>query len=154
MDKKKLAIFTLVILAFIDCKTKSDLNERRDFTRALGLPIFVTILPRHNVEKKTLQLLVKMENLTEKPILRTNLLFFAFDENESPLVPEEQKTPELMCSAEKMIPPHTKVKCLVGPYVYTKVWNLIRIQSISFTTEDSTRHFINEDDLDDVTEWY
>lgn len=135
------------------CKSEPKLNTRREFSKQLSLPIFSTILSRHQTEKKILHLLIKTENISEKPIQNLQILFFAFEENGNLLVPEEQKTPELICLHERIIPPHTKKKCHVGPYVFPKNWSSIRLTSISFSTSDKTRHFISESDLDDVTEW-
>ncbi|MCW7481794.1 hypothetical protein [Leptospira kanakyensis] len=96
---------------------------------------------------------IKTENLTKDSISKFQILFFARDKENQILIPEDKKTPELICSIEKNIQPNVIIKCHVGPYVYTNLWSSIQIQSISFTTENKIRHVISEEDLDDVTIW-
>lgn len=128
-------------------------ETRKLYLREVGLPIFVTINPRHKTDKKELQLFIKTENLTKINISKFQILFFARDNANQILIPEDKKTPELICSIEKKIQPNTIIKCHVGPFVYANLWSSIQIQSISFTTEDQMRHVISEADLDDVTVW-
>ncbi|WP_244934916.1 hypothetical protein [Leptospira jelokensis] len=132
---------------------KTNLEERKQFLKAVGLPILVSIQPRHNKDKKELQLFIKTENLTKVNISKFQILFFASDGNRQLLIPDESKTPELICSIQKKIQPNSIYKCLVGPYVFTQLWNSIQVQSISFTTEDQIRHVIDEEDLNDVILW-
>lgn len=146
-------LFAVLVILNFGCKASPSINTRREFSKQLSLPIFSTILSRHQTEKKILHLLIKTENISEKPIQNLQILFFAFEENGNILIPEEQKTPELLCVYEKEILPKTKRKCHVGPHVFPKNWSSIRLTSISFSTSDKTRHFISESDLDDVTEW-
>ncbi|MCT8332543.1 hypothetical protein NUH30_02540 [Leptospira sp. 85282-16] len=129
-------------------------ENRKAYLREVGLPILVSIRPRHKIQTKELQLFIKTENLTNTSISKFQILFFALDDKKQILVPEDKKTPELICSIEKQILPNVTLKCLVGPYVYTSLWSSIHIQSISFTTEDKVRHVISESDLDDVTVWF
>ncbi|XDD48076.1 hypothetical protein AB3N60_08420 [Leptospira sp. WS39.C2] len=117
------------------------------------MPILVSIQPRHNKEKKEFQLFIKTENLTKINISKFQILFFASDPNRQFLIPEERKTPELICSISKTISPNSIYKCHVGPFVYNQLWSSIDIHSISFTTEDQVRHVISEEDLDDVVLW-
>lgn len=142
-------------IPFTSCaKQNSSFPEMRKlYLREIGLPIFVMINPRHNTDKKELQLFIKTENLTKINISKFQILFFARDNLNQILIPEDKKTPELICSIEKKIQPNTIIKCHVGPFVYTNLWSSIQIQSISFTTEDQMRHVISEADLDDVTAW-
>jgi hypothetical protein len=144
------------VFFFGSCVAKNQttiLESRKAYLKGLGLPILVSIHPRHNREKKELQLFIKTENLTKINITKFQILFFASDQNRQFLIPEEQKTPELICSIPKQILPNSIYKCHVGPFVYQQIWNSIHIQSISFTTEDQIRHVISEDDLDDVVLW-
>jgi len=128
-------------------------DSRKTYLKEVGLPILVTIRPRHKINTKELQLFIKTENLTNVSISKFQILFFAVDQQKQILIPEEKKTPELICSIEKKIQPNVIIKCHVGPFVYTNLWSSIQIQSISFTTEDQMRHVISEEDLDDVTVW-
>ncbi|TGK87144.1 hypothetical protein EHQ24_03555 [Leptospira noumeaensis] len=128
-------------------------ENRRTYLKEVGLPILVTIHPRHKMNAKELQLFIKTENLTKDSISKFQILFFARDKENQILIPEDKKTPELICSIEKNIQPNVTIKCHVGPYVYPNLWSSIQIQSISFTTENQIRHVISEEDLDDVTIW-
>ncbi|MCW7508941.1 hypothetical protein [Leptospira levettii] len=143
-------------LAFVTCgptRDKTNLETRKEYLKGVGLPILVSIQPRHNRDKKELQLFIKTENLTKIKIHTFQILFFASDQNRQFLIPDEQKTPELICLIPKTILPDTIYKCNVGPFVYSQLWNSIVIHSISFTTEDKVRHVISEDDIDDVVIW-
>ncbi|MCW7492189.1 hypothetical protein ND861_05905 [Leptospira sp. 2 VSF19] len=128
-------------------------ENRKTYLREVGLPILVTIRPRHKIQSKELQLFIKTENLTNTSISKFQILFFALDDQKQILIPEDKKTPELICSIEKQILPNVILKCHVGPFVYANLWSSIHIQSISFTTADQVRHVISEADLDDVTVW-
>ncbi|PJZ86591.1 hypothetical protein CH366_07685 [Leptospira harrisiae] len=128
-------------------------ENRKEYLREVGLPILVTIRPRHKINSKELQLFVKTENLTNISISKFQILFFALDAQKQILIPDDKKTPELICSIEKKIQPNVILKCHVGPHVYTNLWYTIQIQSISFTTDDQIRHVISEEDLDDVAVW-
>nr|WP_322113345.1 hypothetical protein [Leptospira kanakyensis] len=128
-------------------------ENRKSYLKEVGLPILVTIHPRHKINAKELQLFIKTENLTKDSISKFQILFFARDKENQILIPEDKKTPELICSIEKNIQPNVIIKCHVGPYIYTNLWSSIQIQSISFTTENKIRHVISEEDLDDVTIW-
>ncbi|MCG6144608.1 hypothetical protein ND856_11215 [Leptospira bandrabouensis] len=129
-------------------------ENRKAYLREVGLPILVTIRPRHKIQSKELQLFIKTENLTNTSISKFQILFFALDDQKQILIPEDKKTPELICSIDKKISPNVILKCHVGPHVYANLWSSIHIQSISFTTEDQVRHVISEADLDDVTVWF
>lgn len=128
-------------------------ENRKAYLKEAGLPILVTINPRHKLNAKELQLFIKTENLTKDSISKFQILFFARDKENQILIPEDKKTPELICAIEKNIQPNVIIKCHVGPYVYPNLWSSIQIQSISFTTENQIRHVISEEDLDDVTIW-
>lgn len=143
----------MFLLSCGSSRPKTNVEERKDYLRGVGLPILVSIQPRHNRDKKELQLFIKTENLTKIPISKFQILFFASDGNRQILIPEESKTPELICSIRKKIQPHSIHKCLVGPFAYSQLWNSIHVQFISFTTEDEVRHVIDEDDLNDVILW-
>ncbi|XDD44233.1 hypothetical protein AB3N58_07830 [Leptospira sp. WS60.C2] len=145
-----------LVCSVFSCATKGQITHfesRKEYLKGVGLPILVSIHPRNKKEKKELQLFIKIENLTKVSISKFQILFFANDENRQFLIPEEQKTPELICSVSKQIAPNTIYKCHVGPFVYSQVWSSIEIHSISFTTEDHVRHVISEEDLDDVVLW-
>lgn len=146
-------MFVTSLVSCITSSQKSNFEARKEYLKGVGLPILVSIHPRHNKEKKELQLYIKTENLTKINISKFQILFFASDEKKQFLIPEEQKTPELICSIQRSIIPNSIYKCHVGPFVYTQIWKAIHIQSISFTTEDQIRHVISEDDLDDVVIW-
>ncbi|WP_210410748.1 hypothetical protein [Leptospira yanagawae] len=132
---------------------KTNQEERKQYLKAAGLPILVSIQPRHNKDKKELQLFIKTENLTNSNISKFQILFFASDTNRQLLIPDESKTPELICSIQRKIQPNSIYKCLVGPFVFSQLWNSIQVQSISFTTEDQVRHVIDEEDLNEVILW-
>ncbi|WP_244944148.1 hypothetical protein [Leptospira meyeri] len=150
----RLILFCFLFLSIQCSKPSGNFPEnRKAYLREVGLPILVTIRPRHKIGTKELQLFVKTENLTNISISKFQILFFALDIQKQILIPEDKKTPELICSIEKKIQPNVILKCHVGPYVYTNLWSSIQIQSISFTTEDQIRHVISEEDLDDVTVW-
>lgn len=151
-------LFSVAVLFWVPlvscAKSNASFPENRKlYLREVGLPIFVMINPRHKTEQKELQLFIKTENLTKVNISKFQILFFARDHQNQILIPEDKKTPELICAIEKKIQPNTIIKCHVGPFVYTNLWSSIQIQSISFTTEDQMRHVISEEDLDDVTVW-
>ncbi|MCW7462606.1 hypothetical protein [Leptospira limi] len=148
--------FFVTCLVFVTCgptRVKTNVDTRKEYLKGVGLPILVSIQPRHNRDKKELQLFIKTENLTKIKINKFQILFFASDQNRQFLIPDEQKTPELICLIPKTIMPDTIYKCHVGPFVYSQLWDSIVIHSISFTTEDKVRHVISEDDIDDVVIW-
>lgn len=142
-------------IPFLLCSKPSENfpESRKAYLKEVGLPILVTIRPRHKINAKELQLYIKTENLTNISISKFQILFFAVDQQNQILIPEDKKTPELICSIDKTIQPNVIIKCHVGPFVYANLWSSIQIQSISFTTEDQIRHVISESDLDDVTVW-
>lgn len=142
-------------ISFLLCSKPSENfpESRKSYLKEVGLPILVTIRPRHKINAKELQLYIKIENLTNISISKFQILFFAVDQQKQILIPEDKKTPELICSIDKTIQTNVITKCHVGPFVYANLWSSIQIQSISFTTEDQIRHVISESDLDDVTVW-
>ncbi|MDF3821938.1 hypothetical protein P3G55_18685 [Leptospira sp. 96542] len=143
----------MLFLLSLGCVPFQNKNPEKDWSQSLEIPVFITVFNRHHLDKKEAQMFVKAENLDTEPISQLQILFFATDVNQNLLVPEEQRTPELVCSYPEKIPPKTKVKCHVGPFVYPMLWSQIKIQSISFTTSDRVRHFISEEDVDVFTEW-
>nr|WP_232369282.1 hypothetical protein [Leptospira abararensis] len=151
----RVPVLVLFWISFFLCsKPSENLPEtRKAYLKEVGLPILVTIRPRHKINAKELQLYIKTENLSNVSIHKFQILFFALDQQKQILIPEDKKTPELICSIEKRIQPNLIFKCHVGPFVYANLWSSIQIQSISFTTEDKIRHVISEEDLDDVTLW-
>lgn len=155
MERVRTPVLILFCLPFLLCSRQngSFTNNRKTYLKEVGLPILVTIQPRHKITAKELQLFIKTENLTEDSISKFQILFFARDKENQILIPEDKKTPELICSIEKNIHPNVIIKCHVGPYVYKDLWSSIQIQSISFTTDKNIRHVISEEDLDDVTIW-
>ncbi|TGN18557.1 hypothetical protein [Leptospira idonii] len=147
-----LAIFFL-ILASRCASTDPQLFSLKEKAKNSGYPIFLELKNEPGKTTKNLQLSLKAQNLSIHSIQDLSVLLFAFDKQGLILIPETYKTPELICKFHTPIRVGATESCKLETYLYAVEYDKIKLQSISFTWEDGTRHFINREDLEEISEW-
>jgi hypothetical protein len=149
--------FGIILLALIseNClSTEQKKVDLAEIAKLKGHPIFLRITKDLEKSGKQISIRIVFKNLSDSEKIRSlKFLLFAYDKNGLILIPEKEKTPEMICQWMRPVKPNAEQTCSIGVTSFQVEIDKVRLHSVSLSVEDGHRHMIDAEDLEEMVEW-
>lgn len=118
-----------------------------------GYSAFIKMNAKLEKSQKQVSIRLTLKNVSEKEEMRNaKILLFAFDKNGMVIIPENRKTPELICDWKRDLAPGKSKTCQIEPTQYLQEIQAVRPHSFSVTGDDGQRYLLMDKDLEEIFE--
>ncbi len=128
-------------------------NTKEGNAKLNGYTSFIRMNLKLEKGQRQISIRLTLKNVSEKEDIRNaKILLFAFDKNGMVLIPENRKTPELICVWKRDLTPGKSKTCLIETTHYLQDIQEVKPHSFSVTGEDGQRYLLTDKELEEMYE--